>query len=62
MYSETVPLRLRKSFAPGPVFIPHQSSSALKAPPAMNRVNPFKGFGTLLPTNLEKVTDALPLE
>ena len=34
---------------------PHQLSSAVKAPPAMNRVSPFKGFGTLLPTNLEKL-------
>jgi hypothetical protein len=34
----------------------------VKLPATANRVNPFKGLGTLLPTSLENVTDALPLE
>ena len=42
--------------------IPHQLSFAVKLPELANSDNPFKGFGTLLPTNLENVTDALPLE
>src|ERR1700754_1376056 len=56
------PAILRKSFGPGPVLIPHQLSSAEKVPPSANRVSPFKGLGTVLPTNLEKVTEALLAE
>jgi hypothetical protein len=42
--------------------MPHQLSSAVRAPALANRLNPFSGFGTLLPTSLENVTDRLPLE
>src|SRR5215212_5838023 len=57
-----LPPALRKSFTDGPVFIPHQSSSAVKLPALANRVRPFNGLGTLLPTSLENVTDALLFE
>ena len=48
-----------KSFAPGPVFMPHQLSSAVKEPPALNKLSPLAGVGTLFPTSRENVTDAL---
>ena len=48
-----------KSFADGPVLMPHQLSFAEKTPPLANSVNPFKGLGTVLPTSLEYVTDVL---
>src|SRR5215213_551056 len=57
-----LPTALRKSFADGPVFIPHQLSFAVKLAEPANSVRPFKGLGTVFPTSLENVTDALPLE
>jgi hypothetical protein len=51
-----------KAFADGPVFVPHQLSSAVKPPATLNKLSPFAGVGTLFPTRRENVTDALPLE
>ena len=57
------PVVLVKSFILGPLFTPHQLSSAVKGLPALvKKVFPFKGLVALLPTNLEYVTDVLPLE
>src|SRR6266545_4213209 len=58
---EMLPVLLRKSFAPGPLFEPHQLSSAVKVPAPRNKVRPLTGVGTVLPTRREKVTlAALP--
>ena len=47
-------VELPTSLAAGPVFIPHQLSSALNDVPALNRAEPLIA---VLPTKREKVTE-----
>src|SRR5205085_11388069 len=51
-----VPDGARKSFGAGPVFIPHQLSSAANVPPLWYRVSPLVGTLTHFPTSRETHT------
>lgn len=52
----TVPLELRKLFAPGPLLMPHQLSSAANVPELWKIVRPFVAVGTVFPTRREYLT------
>ena len=56
---KTLPDVLRKSFAPGPVLMPHQLSSAANTPVPRKRVSPFVATGTVFPARREYLTLAV---